>query len=106
MVPKTGSMGFKSGITCPNELETCLTKNPNIKRRITEGILVLDEVMSKTYANKSKIESVIIIAIDINYAAKYGNKRVSKLYNPGFLVFRFCATKIAPLPNASREILS
>lgn len=49
----------------PNDLEICFTKKTSIRRNITDGILVLEEIMSKTDANNSKTESVIMIKTNL-----------------------------------------
>ena len=45
-VPNTGKIGFKSGMFIFNLVEISLTQNPKISNKITEGILVLEAVMS------------------------------------------------------------
>ena len=67
IVPKIGSIGFKFGIEIFRLSVTSFAPNPKSKSNITDGIFVLEAVMSKTYANKSKIEIVIINCIVILY---------------------------------------
>lgn len=61
IVPKTGKIGFKSGISIPKLEDKSLTPNPNNSKRITDGIFVLEADMSNTYAKINKTERVIII---------------------------------------------
>ena len=47
IVPKIGSTEVKFGISIPKKKEICLTPQPKDNSKITEGILVLEELMSK-----------------------------------------------------------
>ena len=65
IVPKIGKIGFKFGTVIFNLLVINFTPKPKSNNKINEGIFVLEAEMSKTYANKSKTESVIMIGIVI-----------------------------------------
>ena len=70
IVPNIGSSGFKSGICNWKKSVVCLTNQPKSKSRITEGIFVRGELMSKIYASRSSRQIVIIIAVVIFYLVK------------------------------------
>jgi hypothetical protein len=63
MAPKKGRIGDKSGTIMEKIMEACLTTHPKKRSKITDGILVFDDVISNTYAKSSKILIVIIIGI-------------------------------------------
>jgi hypothetical protein len=44
---------------------SCLTAQPKTNRRITEGIFVLEDVRSNTYAMSRRTQNVIIIVVVI-----------------------------------------
>jgi hypothetical protein len=60
MVPKIGNIGVKSGMGIATSVASWFTAQPNTNRRITVGIFVFDEVISKMYDNISKIQIDII----------------------------------------------
>ena len=65
VVPKIGKIRFNFGTGIFRLSVTSFVPNPKTKSNITAGIFVLEDVISKTYANNSKIEIVIINCIAI-----------------------------------------
>ena len=65
IVPSIGKIGDKSGMDRFKNLVTSFTHQPKPKRRITDGILVFDEEMSKMYAksNKTQMEMITVVVI-------------------------------------------
>ncbi len=47
IVPNTGSIGVKFGIVMLKKTAACFTLHPKMSSRITDGIFVLDELISK-----------------------------------------------------------
>lgn len=61
-VPSPGKNGVRSGILIKNKFDNCLTVQPKHNNRITDGILVSEEVRSNIYAKINSIQMVIMIA--------------------------------------------
>lgn len=70
-VPITGSKGFRFGGIIFVKLLKYWTATPKASNRITDGILVLDDDMSKTYAIKNKIQIVMIEKLAIQLKSKF-----------------------------------
>ena len=66
IVPIIGNMGSKLGMAILKVMLIWLAINPNNNNKITLGILVLDDVKSKTYDINSNKQSVMIIDIVID----------------------------------------
>ena len=62
-VPKIGKVLSKFGISKSKKLANSLATKPSISSKITDGIFVLDALISKIYANKSKTQKMIIIVV-------------------------------------------
>lgn len=66
IVPMIGSNGVRSGMLKLKIVDACLTSHPESNNKITDGILVRGEVMSKKYANSKRTQNVIIMAAVIS----------------------------------------
>jgi len=72
-VPKIGKVLSKFGMSRLKKFANCLAINPNVSNKMTEGILVLDALMSNMYANKSKTQiMIIVVVIELIYDVDYG----------------------------------
>jgi len=58
-----GSIGVKFGMDISNKIAVCFTPQPNNINKITDGIFVFDELMSKRYAKSNNKQIVIMIAV-------------------------------------------
>lgn len=67
IVPRTGNTVAKLGISIFKKTKSCFMPQPKSKRRITDGILVLEEVKSKKYAIKNIKQMIIIIVVVMLY---------------------------------------
>jgi hypothetical protein len=64
-VPNIGRIEDKSGTLSSKKIAPCLTNQPTVSKRMTEGILVLDELISNTYAKRSSTQIDIIMVVVI-----------------------------------------
>lgn len=80
-VPNTGSISDKFGILRSKKLLSWRTAIPNKSNRITEGILVFEEVMSNKYANNNNTHIVIRIVIVIIEKIKQQSRVTKYLQN-------------------------
>ena len=65
-VPSRGKAGVRSGKLNPTVCTSCCISHPNNSRSITDGNLVFDAVMSKTYAMRIKTQIVINTTVVID----------------------------------------
>lgn len=68
MVPRTGNIVVRFGISIFKKTESCFIAQPRNKRSMTAGILVLEEVKSKKYAIRNIMQMIIIIVVVILYS--------------------------------------
>lgn len=73
-VPNIGNVLSKFGMSSSKKLATCLAINPNVSNNMTEGILVLDALMSNMYANKSKTQNIMIVVVIVKKWFYFRNK--------------------------------
>ena len=66
-MPIIGKVGSKSGIGIFNKIVAFLTNHPKVNNNITDGIRVLEDVTSNTYAKSKSAQTVIIIDAFIYY---------------------------------------
>jgi hypothetical protein len=98
-VPSIGSIEERLGMGIEKKVVACFTSQPNSRSKITDGILVLEELISNTYARSNKRHREIITETDICklFNLINHNIRLQKLKTIQFLIFLVQQTSASPL---------